>query len=716
MTDKDKPDIQNSGTSNESETAIQKAVPNEDETFLQPGALTSDTIDEPTRLIAAPAGELQTKHKTEFEAAPTKILPGKPPDVEVDESLAAPDENALRPSHLRFALVCLFFAFVAGWIVINLVQQFSVVSDAPEWTVDWEDKRFTVISITPDFAERIKVGDELVSINNELINSQNLYFVFKRIKPGERYALQLRRDGAAELHEVKLVAHSRFTGFTDALQFYFTILLSVTFLFAGLAIFLLKPNNKLVLLVAVFFAAESMSAMPKSLSRVLELPMFFTFWWRAGFIVLILSVAVLLHLALVFPERSRIVRRFPNLEWLIYLPELLFLVPGIVIKHLSREGFTQFDDVTSSYFVDDIGFFIILFYFSATFAVLLLNYLKADKVGKRRIRLVVIGFAFSLAPLLLILLSTLIEKLFNIELFNKIRPWFDTVVQFLYFLMPLTVAYAILRHKVLPISFVIRRGLQYLLAKNALRLLLVLPILGIVWNIAANPNRTLSEILVHNSFGFYACIALAVSFGLLMRSRLSVWIDRRFFREQYDQELILRGLTEAVKESDSLPKLSRLVSSKIQSALHPTSVHLFFQEDRNSDFTLGYATSETSANLKLAAESPLLRLMQSENGAIEFPTRQTDDLPVREKRWLRETGTNLLVPMHGSDGKLAGIFSLGEKMSQIPYTTRDKELLGTLANQIALVHENLSLKDRVRREQKIRPKCFRALTKAISIC
>jgi hypothetical protein len=136
--------------------------------------------------------------------------------------------------------------------------------------------------------------------------------------------------------------------------------------------------------------------------------------------------------------------------------------------------------------------------------------------------------------------------------------------------------------------------------------------------------------------------------------------------------------------------------------LHPTSFHLFFQEDRNSDFTLGYATSETSANLKLAAESPLLRLMQSENGAIEFPTRQTDDLPVREKRWLRETGTNLLVPMHGSDGKLAGIFSLGEKMSQIPYTTRDKELLGTLANQIALVHENLSLKDRVRREQKIK--------------
>ncbi|MEP7039165.1 MAG: protein kinase, partial [Acidobacteriota bacterium] len=231
---------------------------------------------------------------------------------------------------------------------------------------------------------------------------------------------------------------------------------------------------------------------------------------------------------------------------------------------------------------------------------------------------------------------------------------------------------------------------------------LILPILGIVWNIGANPNRTLSEILLNNSFAFYFCITLAVSLVLLNRFGLREWIDKRFFREQYNQEKILRELTEAVKESDSLPKLSRLVSSKIQSALHPSSVHLFFQEGRNSDFTLGYATSETSANLKLAAESPLLRFMQQERVAIEFPTRQTDDLPNREKRWLREIKANLLVPMHGSDGRLAGIFSLGEKMSQIPYTTRDKEMLGTLANQIALVHENLSLKDRMRREQKIK--------------
>jgi hypothetical protein len=696
----DKPDIQNSGISIEPETVIQNLAPTEDKTLLHSDGVAYEEIDESTPKFPASPDPVLTNQTIGPESEPTQILPDETQEDDfVEEST---DENELRPSHLRFALICLFFAFVAGWSVINLAQQLSAVSSAPEWTVDWENKRFTVISVTPDFADQIKVGDELVSINNEAINNRNLYLVFERIKPGERYTLQLKGDGAGELREVELVAHQKLATFADVLGFYIPIFLSGAFFLAGLTIFLLKPNNKQVLLVTVFFATESMSGMPKTLSYIFELPLFLAVWWRVGFVVLILSISVLLHLALVFPERSRFLHRFPKLEWLIYLPALLFLVPGVVLKHLSREGFTQFNDLAFSNLIDDIGFFIVLFYFSAPLVVLLLNYLKADKGGKRRIRLVVIGFAFSLAPLLITALTFLIEKLFNIELVNKINPGYNTIIQSLYFLMPLTVAYAILRHRVLPISFVIRRGLQYLLAKNALRLLLVLPILGIIWNIIANPDRTLSAILLNNSFGFYTCIALAVVFALLIRSRFSELIDRRFFREQYNQERVLRELTEAVKESDSLPKLSRLVSSKIQSVMHPTSLHLFFQEDRASDFTLGYATNKMSANLKLAAESPLLRFFNREHGAIEFPTRQTDDLPVREKRWLRETGANLLVPMHGSDGKLAGFFSLGEKMSQIPYTQRDKELLETLANQIALVNENLGLKEQMRREKQIK--------------
>ena len=50
---------------------------------------------------------------------------------------------------------------------------------------------------------------------------------------------------------------------------------------------------------------------------------------------------------------------------------------------------------------------------------------------------------------------------------------------------------AIVRHQVIPVSLIIRRGVQYLLAKNALRLILALPLAGLVLSVYVNRQRSL---------------------------------------------------------------------------------------------------------------------------------------------------------------------------------------------------------------------------------
>ncbi len=239
---------------------------------------------------------------------------------------------------------------------------------------------------------------------------------------------------------------------------------------------------------------------------------------------------------------------------------------------------------------------------------------RISKIGRLRLNILVLGLIIGIAPfsIIYILLPLILPDV-------NIRPFFDNewvaiALVIIELLIPLVFAYAIIRHKVIPVSFVIRRGLQYLFAQNALRLLLILPILGIIWNVAANPSRPLDEILLKNSAGFYVLIGFAAVLLLFNRFGLREWIDRKFFREQYNQERILRESVEAVKESDSLVKLSRMVSSQIQAALHPENIYLFFRDDEHqSDFSLGYTTEETSeksSNLKLNADSPLLRFMQ----------------------------------------------------------------------------------------------------------
>jgi len=231
---------------------------------------TDEYENEPTRRFAAPVNEQeQTALQNAPDTEPTKIFSendtenkrGEREIEAVDELRDAPNENALRPSRLRFALVCLLFVFVVGVTVIHLIPQFSFKSSFPEFNTELKDKRQVIAFVDPNFADRIQIGDELVSINNEPINEGNLLKILARINEGDRYTIQLRRG--ADLREVELVAQpiplARVLG-----RYFFGIFLTGTFLLTGLAVFLLKPNDKQALLMAVLFAVLTLIITPKS--------------------------------------------------------------------------------------------------------------------------------------------------------------------------------------------------------------------------------------------------------------------------------------------------------------------------------------------------------------------------------------------------------------------------------------------------------------------
>jgi eukaryotic-like serine/threonine-protein kinase len=649
---------------------------------------------EPTRRFAASSEAQTTLHKAP-ETEPTSIFSKDKTEREADELKVIPDENALRPSRLRFVLVCLLFVnmFVVAGVEI---YQASLVRSALPYVTEVQADSLVIVSVRPGFEGAFRVGDELVSVNGVEVNPSSVGRVNRlRLAPtGEQCTVVVRRGG--QLREVETVSVAPPLSYHLS-RILFLFLYPAVFLVTGFLIFLLKPNNKQALLLALLFGSfirtgsiwDLSDSPPLLIVKVIAL------------LFISLPPPLFLHFCLVFPERSLLLRRFPKLERLIYLPHLLILLPTAVLLALLRSGYpvvTDFSSVTVRENATDITY---CSYALAGLLVLILSYRRTNESARRRLRVVVVSLLCGITPFLLTIF-VLDPLLWASARQNPWEEWTTTIIFSPILLVPPAFAYAIVRHRVIPVSLIIRRGLQYLLAKNALRLLLILPVLGIIWNVAANPHRTLGEILFQNSVAFYVFVVVAVVDGVLLRSRLNEWIDRRFFREQYDQERLLHELIEDVKESDSMPKLSRLVSSRIQSALHPTSVHLFYEDRRDSDFSVGYTTSENSADLKLSADSPLLRFMQTRRGAVEIPLRDGDNLPPRERDWLRSIGAELLVPMQGTDGKLAGFFSLGGKKSEIPYTQRDRELLETLATQIALVQENLSLKDRVRHEQRIK--------------
>ena len=59
--------------------------------------------------------------------------------------------------------------------------------------------------------------------------------------------------------------------------------------------------------------------------------------------------------------------------------------------------------------------------------------------------------------------------------------------------IPASIATAVWKEQLFDVRVVVRRGLQYLFARAALRTLLVLPIALLVVSIVSNPNRTVAR-------------------------------------------------------------------------------------------------------------------------------------------------------------------------------------------------------------------------------
>ena len=599
----------------------------------------------------------------------------------------------------RFVLVGLFFAVTAAGVCSHYYLELTTPNfftpDDYGFGVRQQVGRLVVGLVKPRGpATSLRTGDEIISVDGEHTRHQtDLIKVFQRHQSDSSHSIVVRREGE--------LLHFNLSPTKPSLWFYIQrtihVLASTCFLLMGLFVFVLKPDDKPALLLSLWFGAIS-NGFPAELYGLL--PVWLMWIVVASSLLRWFLIPLCLHFFLIFPERSPILRRFPRLETYLYVPYLLIFLPNNAIYHVlwatSPDRAVAFSQTFLFFPTQLLG----LAYFAAGILALIINYRHASLASRRKLRVIVAATIAGFLPAFIWFAITLLFGHTRVGM--SMYSWSVSAVVGATLLVPPAYAYAILRHRVIPISLIIRRGLQYLLAKNVLRTLIALPVIGLMLTILANPNRTLSDILFRNSLYFYVTLMIAAAISFLFRKRLNDWIDRKFFREQYNQETILRGLIEEVKRPDSLPEMSRLVSQKVESALHPKRIYLFYRDEETGDLSLGYSSGGTSEALHIPDDFRLLHVIGGETAAQEFPVPEKNNVPESEKEWLAGLGTRLIVPLVGTDNRLAGLFLLGEKKSEVPYTARDRDLLEALAGQIALVYENSRLKDRVDRERKIK--------------
>jgi eukaryotic-like serine/threonine-protein kinase len=317
---------------------------------------------------------------------------------------------------------------------------------------------------------------------------------------------------------------------------------------------------------------------------------------------------------------------------------------------------------------------------------------RAEAAERRRASLFVAAFILGLGP---IFLEVVLEALIP-PYARWIRRPAGLLIGGLFFYplllsIPLTTAYSVTVHRVLDVRLIVRRALQYLLARYVVIVLAALPFVGLLIHLYRHRNEPVGELLTGPGGIFFLSTAALGLVALRMRGQLLPAIDRRFFREQYDARRILGDLVRQSRSAESPDGLASLLEQKIDEALHLESIAVLVLDGPSDTFV---SPSHRSPPLPAAAALASFTTGSSQplDVDLEAPGATLARLPESDRRWLAEGGFRLLLPLLASDGSPLGLIALGGKRSELPYAKEDRTLLADIAVSGSMALEHLIMR------------------------
>lgn len=256
----------------------------------------------------------------------------------------------------------------------------------------------------------------------------------------------------------------------------------------------------------------------------------------------------------------------------------------------------------------------------------------------------------------------------------------------------LLISYAIVRHELLDINIVIRRGLSYSTLILILAATYILPvILYDVLHSELKIDKPMPKYLL--AFVIASLVAVA-SHGLYGRIRDR--IDRFYFRERYDGYRVIQQLGEQITGTLDLDQIVPSMLDSLVDTLHPKWVGLLLKDPSTGNFhpTASRGIGETISDFHMRADHPVCRWLAREDRILSAKQLQIHTYFIgmwsKEREQLNRLSPNLFVALRVKDG-LSGILLIGPKKSDETYTLEDIDLFSTFANQVAASLDNARL-------------------------
>jgi HD-GYP domain-containing protein (c-di-GMP phosphodiesterase class II) len=251
----------------------------------------------------------------------------------------------------------------------------------------------------------------------------------------------------------------------------------------------------------------------------------------------------------------------------------------------------------------------------------------------------------------------------------------------------LLITYVILRHQLIDISLVIRKGIFYSIPTIVIAAVyfLIMTLAFRIFQSTTTPGLFLLSMIV------------AVITALLtqsFREKAQTWIDRTFFREKYDATLMLQRISQSSASFLEVEMLGNMILEEIFNTLQVKKAAFFVKNKTTQEFLMiAQRNLEKNANLRLLPDHPVIQYMNVMEHAIT--RKEVEGMPHFKTLWREEKENlenigELFIPLK-AQGDLIGFLAIGQKRSDQPYSYDDQLTLMTLANQCAVAIENARL-------------------------
>lgn len=412
-------------------------------------------------------------------------------------------------------------------------------------------------------------------------------------------------------------------------------------------------------------------------------------WWLGSSLSFLFFAAysmvpvLLLHFTLVFPESpAKDPSRFLILPYCAAV--ILSVWSSWMYLGAAGEHSVRLFQGAATVFMVQNTFFFLLFLFSVanTFR----SFRRASSTAERKkLRWIFYGLFIGIAPFIF---------LWVLPIAIGIPPWIsEDAFKIFLLVIPVTMAIAILKYGIMDIDLIINRSAVYGIVIG-FGLLIYLGVVGLVAELVTPLTRGTSMTISALTAAALALLAEPA------RRRVQYFVDRSFFRIQYDFREAERHFTEESGECLTAQQVASLLVDAVGSLIPVERIGFFlFEDEKNLVRVLSQRNFEMLEKHGIHIDAGRLKFDMDIPIALEESIEPGVRYNVPDREVLQRWAVALIVPLRGREERPLGFLVLGRKMSGLRFTAEDVDLVRAMSAAAARTIERIGLQQKLLFEQ-----------------